>query len=90
MAAACGFRAHAVGVTRPAALARRRGRATVSLLGLEDYQRTWTRMRHFTDTRGADDADALWIVEHPPVYTQGQAGKAEHLLAPGQVPVVQT
>jgi lipoyl(octanoyl) transferase len=47
-------------------------------------------MREFTAARGADCADELWFVEHPPVYTQGQAGKAEHLLAPGDIPVVQS
>jgi lipoyl(octanoyl) transferase len=47
-------------------------------------------MRRFTDNRDADTADALWLVEHPPVFTQGQAGRAEHLLDPGDIPVVQT
>jgi lipoyl(octanoyl) transferase len=47
-------------------------------------------MREFTDARGDDTPSELWIVEHPPVFTQGQAGRAEHLLAPGDIPVVQT
>jgi lipoyl(octanoyl) transferase len=47
-------------------------------------------MRRFTDTRDAATDDALWLAEHPPVFTQGQAGRAEHLLAPGDIPVVQT
>ncbi len=47
-------------------------------------------MREFTDRRSDETPSELWIVEHPPVFTQGQAGKAEHLLSPGDVPVVQT
>lgn len=47
-------------------------------------------MQRFTDARTADTPDALWLVEHPPVFTQGQAGRAEHLLDPGDIPVVQT
>ncbi len=45
-------------------------------------------MRDFTAARGADAADELWFLEHPPVFTQGQAGKAEHVLAPGDIPIV--
>jgi lipoyl(octanoyl) transferase len=62
----------------------------VRRLGLRDYLPTWQAMREFTDRRGDDTPSELWIVEHPPVFTQGQAGKAEHLLAPGDIPVVQT
>jgi len=47
-------------------------------------------MQTFTDTRSADTADELWFLEHPPVFTLGMAGKAEHLLAPGDIPVVHT
>ena len=47
-------------------------------------------MRDFTDQRTADTADELWLVQHPPVFTQGQAGRAEHLLNPGDIQVVQT
>lgn len=47
-------------------------------------------MQRFTDTRGPDTADELWLVQHPPVFTQGQAGKAEHVLAPGDIPIVKT
>lgn len=46
-------------------------------------------MRAFTETRDADTLDELWLVEHPPVFTQGLAGKAKHLLAPGDIPVIQ-
>jgi lipoyl(octanoyl) transferase len=58
-------------------------------LGLVDYQPTLEAMRHFTDTRNADSPDELWLLQHPPVFTQGQAGKAEHVLAPGDIPVIQ-
>lgn len=47
-------------------------------------------MSEFTNQRTPDTTDQLWLVEHPPVFTQGQAGKAEHLLFPGDIPVVQT
>jgi len=59
-------------------------------LGQRDYLPTWQAMRAFTDSRNEDTASELWVVEHPPVFTQGQAGKAEHLLGPGDIPVVQT
>lgn len=53
-----------------------------------DYTKVWQAMQNFTDNRGEHDADELWFVEHPPVFTQGQAGKEEHLLMPGDIPVV--
>jgi lipoyl(octanoyl) transferase len=59
-------------------------------LGLEPYETTWQQMRAFTDGRGPDTPDELWLVQHHPVFTQGQAGKAEHLLDPGDISVVQT
>ena len=59
-------------------------------LGLRDYAETYARMRDFTATRGPEAADELWFLEHPPVFTQGQAGKAEHVLAPGDIPIVQS
>jgi lipoyl(octanoyl) transferase len=58
-------------------------------LGLVDYQPTLAAMRQFTDLRDADSPDELWLLQHPPVFTQGQAGKAEHVLAPGVIPVIQ-
>jgi len=58
-------------------------------LGLLDYTSVWQAMHHFTDTRTPHTPDELWSVQHPPVFTQGQAGKAEHVLAPGDIPVVQ-
>lgn len=47
-------------------------------------------MQSFTNDRTSDTADELWIVQHPPVFTQGQAGKAEHVLNPGDIPIVKT
>jgi lipoyl(octanoyl) transferase len=57
-------------------------------LGRADYATTWEAMRSFTAQRDASTADELWVVEHPPVFTLGQAGRREHLLAPGAIPVV--
>jgi lipoyl(octanoyl) transferase len=55
-----------------------------------DYMAAWQEMRAFTDTRGPDTEDQLWFLEHPSVFTLGQAGRAEHLLAPGDIPVIKT
>jgi lipoyl(octanoyl) transferase len=61
----------------------------VRRLGLMDYEPVWRAMQAFTDSRDENTPDEIWLVEHPSVFTQGQAGKAEHLLAPGDIPVVQ-
>lgn len=61
-----------------------------AFLGLRSYEETFAAMRAYTDARTPDSADQLWFLEHPPVFTQGQAGKAEHLLMPGSIPVVQS
>ncbi|MGJ7545753.1 lipoyl(octanoyl) transferase LipB [Variovorax sp. LT1R16] len=61
-----------------------------TLLGHIDYLESYEAMRAFATGRGVDTPDALWICEHPGVYTQGLAGKADHLLNPGDIPVVQT
>ena len=61
----------------------------VRKLGLADYQPVLDAMREFTDQRDADTPDELWLLQHPRVFTQGQAGKAEHVLAPGDIPVIQ-
>ena len=61
----------------------------VQTLGLRPYQETWDAMRDYTASRDAASEDQIWLVQHPPVYTQGQAGKPEHLLAPGDIPVIQ-
>jgi lipoyl(octanoyl) transferase len=58
-------------------------------LGLVDYEPTWQAMQRFTNERDAATADEVWLLQHPPVFTQGQAGKPEHLLLPGDIPVVQ-
>ncbi len=59
-------------------------------LGRVDYAPTWAAMRRITLERTPDTPDRLWLCEHPPVYTQGIAGKAVHVLSPGDIPVVQT
>ena len=59
-------------------------------LGLTDYATTWDAMRIFTQERTPDTPDEIWITEHPPVFTLGQAGKHEHILFAGNIPVVQT
>jgi lipoyl(octanoyl) transferase len=58
-------------------------------LGVVDYETTLEQMKAFTDSRTDQSADELWLLQHPKVFTQGQAGKAEHVLAPGDIPVVQ-
>jgi len=58
-------------------------------LGLVSYEPTLEAMRQFTDSRDPETADELWLLQHPRVFTQGQAGKAEHVLVPGDIPVVQ-
>jgi len=58
-------------------------------LGLASYEPVWRAMQTFTDQRDENTLDELWLVQHPPVFTQGQAGKAEHVLAPGDIPVIQ-
>ena len=58
-------------------------------LAQAEYTEVWQAMQRFTDERNETTLDELWLVEHPPVFTQGQAGKEEHLLAPGEIPVVQ-
>ena len=58
-------------------------------LGLADYLPTLETMRRFTAERDESTPDEIWLLQHPRVFTQGQAGKAEHLLAPGDIPVIQ-
>ena len=60
----------------------------VRYLGLADYVPVWEAMQRFTDQRNDNSADEVWFLQHPPVFTQGQAGKPEHLLATGDIPVV--
>ena len=61
---------------------------SVRNLGRVEYEPTWQAMLDFTATRDEDTPDELWICEHPPVYTLGQAGKPEHLLADVGIPLV--
>lgn len=61
-----------------------------TVLGRVEYLPTYQAMQAFTEARTADTPDELWLCEHPPVFTQGLAGKADHLLAPGDIPVVAT
>lgn len=61
----------------------------VRYLGQVDYEPTWRRMQAFTEQRAADQTDELWFLEHPPVFTLGLNGRHEHLLDPGDIPVVQ-
>ncbi len=63
--------------------------ALVRQLGRQSYVPVWKAMSAFTDARDEASSDELWVVEHEPVFTLGQAGKPEHLLAPGDIPVVQ-
>jgi lipoyl(octanoyl) transferase len=58
-------------------------------LGRQDYEPLWRRMQAFTDTRDAATTDELWFAEHPPVFTLGMAASREHVLAPGDIPLVQ-
>ncbi|MCC4833668.1 lipoyl(octanoyl) transferase LipB [Shewanella sp. 1_MG-2023] len=58
-------------------------------LGRQDYESVWHAMQAYTDNRDSESNDELWIVEHSPVFTQGQAGKSEHILNPGDIPVIQ-
>ncbi|MET0067540.1 MAG: lipoyl(octanoyl) transferase LipB [Candidatus Thiodiazotropha sp.] len=62
----------------------------VSNLGRQAYVDTWRAMRDYTEQRNERSADRLWLLEHPPVYTLGQAGKTEHLLNPGEIPIINT
>uniref|UniRef100_UPI0032B22EDE lipoyl(octanoyl) transferase LipB n=1 Tax=uncultured Aquincola sp. TaxID=886556 RepID=UPI0032B22EDE len=62
----------------------------VKTLGRVDYAATEAAMRAFTDQRDADTPDELWLCEHDPVYTQGIAGRSEHVLSPEGIPVVRT
>lgn len=65
------------------------GRVAVRWLGRVDYEPTWRAMQSFTDTRSSADPDQIWFLEHPPVFTLGMNGRHEHVLAPGDIPLVQ-
>ncbi|MCW8923219.1 MAG: lipoyl(octanoyl) transferase LipB [Gammaproteobacteria bacterium] len=61
----------------------------IQQLGLRDYEPVWQAMQRFTDQRNAQTIDEVWLVQHPPVFTLGKAGRREHLLDTGDIPVVQ-
>jgi lipoyl(octanoyl) transferase len=63
---------------------------TIRQLGVADYESTWRAMQTFTAQRNAETCDEIWLLQHPPVYTQGLAGKPEHLLKTTAIPVVKT
>jgi len=62
--------------------------AAARWLGRVEYEPTWRSMQRYTDVRDPAAVDEVWALEHPPVFTLGMAGRAEHLLAPGEIPVV--
>ena len=62
----------------------------VRKLGLVAYESTWKAMQAFNAARASDTGDQLWLLEHPPVFTLGLAGRPEHVLAPGEIPVIRT
>ena len=66
------------------------GCLTIRHLGLQEYLPVWQSMKQFTQQRTPETTDEIWLLQHRAVFTQGQAGKAEHLLAPGDIPVVQS
>ncbi|HGO5824220.1 TPA: lipoyl(octanoyl) transferase LipB [Mannheimia haemolytica] len=59
-------------------------------LGIQPYEEIWHKMQSFTDSRDENTDDEIWLVQHPAVFTQGSAGKPEHLLNPTNIPVVQS
>ncbi|AWW33794.1 octanoyltransferase [Mannheimia varigena] len=59
-------------------------------LGTQPYEEIWHKMQDFTDRRDENTSDEIWLVQHPSVFTQGSAGKPEHLLNPNHIPVVQS
>jgi len=59
-------------------------------LGSVDYQHAWQLMQQFTDQRNESTSDEIWCLEHPAVFTQGQAGRTEHILDAGNIPVIQS
>ena len=70
-------------------LDRSSGTIVVRTLGLQDYEPVWRAMQRFTDRRDEQTADEIWFTEHPPVFTLGLNASREHLLAPGDIPVIQ-
>jgi lipoyl(octanoyl) transferase len=88
-AQAAAARAEAPAPSAPPALPRELPLPLVRHLGLVPYEPTWRAMQHFTQARTALSADEIWFLEHPPVFTLGMNASRAHLLAPGDIPVVQ-
>lgn len=65
-----------------------RDKIRIRQLGLQEYSECWDKMKAFTEQRTPDTPDEIWLLEHEPVYTLGLNGKAEHLLNPGDIPVI--
>lgn len=65
------------------------GNIVVRELGLRDYEPVWRQMQVFTDTRDSDTSDEIWFTQHSPVFTLGLNAAQEHVLAPGDIPVIQ-
>ena len=61
----------------------------IRYLGRNDYEPIWQRMKDYTENRDETSADEIWLLEHPPIFTQGQNGKPEHILDTGDIPVLQ-
>lgn len=76
-------------MTKAAAAAETPPAVIVRVMGWQDYEPLWRAMQRFTEVRQAATPDEIWFTEHPPVFTLGMNASAEHLLAPGNIPVVQ-
>jgi lipoyl(octanoyl) transferase len=74
---------------QPATVDSQRPRPIIRRLGRVEYEPTWRAMQRFTDERNASTPDEIWFLEHPPVFTLGMNASAAHVLAPGDIPVVQ-
>ena len=67
-----------------------KNKVIIRQLGRRSYEPIWHKMQSFTDIRDENSADEIWFLEHNPVFTQGQAGNSDHVLAPGDIPVIKT
>lgn len=76
--------------TEGTAAAQRSNPLIVRYLGTRDYSETFALMKNFNEQRDQSTADEIWLLQHHPVFTQGQAGKAEYILEPGDIPVVKS
>lgn len=80
---------HSGAVCAPQAMAASVPPARIRRLGRVEYEPTWRAMQRFTEERSPGTADEIWLLEHPPVFTLGANASRAHLLAPGDIPVVQ-